>query len=352
MGPFRKPRRPVLRRRARLAVAAGIIAFLASQFVLNFFIEVWEPCVRYPEFGYRLAGLRRLLAAEPGRPLFLALGSSRTEMGFRPEVLPSYRTVGGVEPLVFNFGISGSGPLRQLLHLRRLLASGIRPDWIVLEISPFMLAAPDGGLGRLPNEAVSCLDLGILTELSPVTWTFFQTWLAHRLTPVHSDRKGLLCRYGPHFCLMEAFSTHGIFCVCPDCFGWLAWADADPTPERRRPWLARISQTYSGEVSDACDRILHRLLALCREQGISVALCLMPEGKDFRRRYVPSTLAALDAYLACLAREWRVPLIDARSWVADADFIDGHHLLQRGARGFTERLGRELIGPLVAGKLR
>ena len=334
-------------RRARLALLGGAMLFVLGQLALNVFIERWQPCIRYPEYGYHLTGLRRLLAAEPGRPLLLALGSSRTLMGFRPDVLPPYRTRSGAVPLAFNFGVTRCGPLLALLQLRQLLAGGIRPVWLLLEIPPFMLAAPDGGVASLPVERMRWRDLRLLGEIAPSPFRPYRDWLTGRLVPVHADRKGFLCRYGPRFCAMEAFETHGFFRLCPDRFGWLPWGDANPTPERRRRWLAKLEPRYSLQVSPSCDRILRRLLALCREHAIPVVLCLMPEGDEFRRRYEPG--GVLDAYLARLTRECSVRLIDARRWIAEEDFIDSHHLLRRGARRYTERLGREVIRPLVAG---
>jgi len=339
-------------RRARLALLGGTLLFLVAQLVLNIFIERWQPCIRYPEYGYHLAGLRRLLAAEPGRPLLLAQGSSRTLMGFRPDVLPSYRTPSGSVPLAFNFGVARCGPLLALLHLQQLLAEGIRPDWLLLEIPPFMMAAPDGGAKSLPAERVSWFDLHLMSGLVSRPWLLYQDWPAGRLFPAYADRKGLLCRYGPNFCAIEAFDTHGFFRLCPDRFGWLPWGDADPTPERRRRWLAKLEPSYSLQFSAGSDQILRRLLALCREKAIPVVLCLMPEGDEFRRRYDPASLAALDAYFARLIRECGIGFVDARRWIAEEDFIDSHHLLRRGARWYTERLGREVIRPLVAGELR
>jgi hypothetical protein len=46
-----------------------------------------------------------------------------------------------------------------------------------------------------------------------------------------------------------------------------------------------------------------------------------------------------------------VPVVDARTWLDDDDFTDSHHPLQRGAEKFTRRLGRELLEPLVQGRL-
>jgi hypothetical protein len=55
-------------------------------------------------------------------------------------------------------------------------------------------------------------------------------------------------------------------------------------------------------------------------------------------------------YLGRISRELHVTVIDARDWVSDDDFIDMTHALPRAAGPFTERLGREAVLPLVAGR--
>ena len=42
--------------------------------------------------------------------------------------------------------------------------------------------------------------------------------------------------------------------------------------------------------------------------------------------------------------EWYV---DAREWLPDSSFSDGHHMLRPGAELFSDRLNREVIAPWV-----
>jgi hypothetical protein len=46
--------------------------------------------------------------------------------------------------------------------------------------------------------------------------------------------------------------------------------------------------------------------------------------------------------VAELQKEYAVEVIDARCWVADKDFADGHHVLEGGATTFTTRLCAEV----------
>ena len=122
--------------RAKLALLWGALAFLAGQGVLAYVITRSHPEIRDPEFGYRLLRLREQGASAPDRPLFLILGSSRTLSGICPPALPGWPADAGPEPRVFNFSLLGAGPVRELLTLRRLLADGHRPDWLLLEVWP------------------------------------------------------------------------------------------------------------------------------------------------------------------------------------------------------------------------
>ncbi len=74
-------------------------------------------------------------------------------------------------------------------------------------------------------------------------------------------------------------------------------------------------------------------------------LLLMPEGTEFQSWYHPAARAEIDTYLACLNREYEVPLVDARSWLPDTAFFDSHHLHGDGATAFTQRFAREVLEP-------
>jgi hypothetical protein len=75
----------------------------------------------------------------------------------------------------------------------------------------------------------------------------------------------------------------------------------------------------------------------------------MPESAEFRSWYPPEMLAAIDRFVAELSAEFGVPIVDARGWIADAEFSDGHHLLPSGAAVFTDRLAREPVLRAFAG---
>jgi hypothetical protein len=140
-----------------------------------------------------------------------------------------------------------------------------------------------------------------------------------------------------------------------DPSGWVpsTRASVDAAEYRRGLEFARaqyVPPLVDFRISKGPDRALHELLTLCRKEHIAVVLLLMPEGSDFRSWYALDARCQIDGYVAELSRRFDVPLVDARTWLADSAFWDGHHLLAPGAAAFTERFTREVLQPLVEGR--
>ena len=68
----------------------------------------------------------------------------------------------------------------------------------------------------------------------------------------------------------------------------------------------------------------------------------MPETSDLQRWNAGQTRSGFHPYHAELPREYQVPVIDSRSWMADRAFADSHHLPSRRhlppPGGFSEML--------------
>jgi hypothetical protein len=84
------------------------------------------------------------------------------------------------------------------------------------------------------------------------------------------------------------------------------------------------------------------LVYLCQKRGIAVHFVIPPEGSAFRT-FAPAVAESQMNVVRELARELKVDLIDARTWVTDDGFWDGHHTTTRGADQYTERFGREVL---------
>jgi hypothetical protein len=345
-------------RRAKIALLWSVLAFLAAQGILAYLITHRHPEVRDPEFGYRLLRLREQTAADPDRPLFLILGSSRTLSAIRPTEFPPWPTNSGAEPLVFNFSILAAGPVRELLTFRRLLAAGHRPDWLLLEVWP----------PYLPQRGYWLDELHIMTqdlrpEDLPVVARYFinrraglEKLALETLLPISGLRSKLLAR-----CASSLLSPDQHLCKDRDDF----WKDGEPSGWH--PWLehgseadfrARIASVKTNTkpclddfvISATADRALREVLEECRRQHTKAALILMPEHSELRSWYSPSVDEQVNVYLDRLKREFQVPVFDTRSWVNDEEFHDLTHMAPSAAAPFTSRLGREMVQPWIMGK--
>jgi hypothetical protein len=322
--------------------------FVAFQLGLTAATEFHRPELRDPEFGYKLAHLRNLLAKKPGRPLVLALGSSRTQLAFRPALLARDCPDAADQLVAFNFGLVGAGPVTELVALRRLLDHGVRPDVLVLEVLPPLLHQEPG---FSEEDSINLNRLG-WRDWERVRGYFtrsdraYRRWVRAQLVPSWANRRCVVSRAAPAWLPWPARQDG--WWDYTDRSGWMAYR-ADATPAQRRHGLDHARREYAPalqqfHVTDVPDRALRETLALCRREGIAVVLVLTPESSEFRGWYPSAALAEIDAYLARLSADCTVPVVDAREWLADDDFLDGHHVLPAGADRFSARLGQTLVG--------
>jgi hypothetical protein len=334
-------------RHARTAVAWLAIGFVATQLTLAVGLERWWPDLRNPEYGHKLRLLERQIAAAPDRPLLLALGSSRTLNGLRPELLPA--STAEPAPLVFNFGLTRHGPVQQCLAFDRLLRDGVRPRRATIELMPLWLPRGVRELDSEPAFRHTWGDVRFLkaNDFRPASYTL--DWLATRSVPSSANRFALMSRALPGWVAMAARQD---YCwACTSRTGWLAPLSA--TGERGQTLRARMeadarAQMLAFQIGPAAQRALRLTLSRCRAEGIGTAVVMMPEASWFRGLTPPDAEQRLQELIAELTREFGVPVIDARAWCPDAEFVvDGHHLLAAGAARFTDKYAREVIPRLL-----
>ena len=138
----------------------------------------------YPEYGFKLACLQRLLAARPGKPLVLILGSSRVALGLRPR--SACRALDDAGPVVFNFALCGAGPVAQLVCLRGLLARGIRPDRVFIECWPPFWDQSFSNphvCSAIDVQALGWPDLRTVSHFTRHPEKLYRRWLQARLSP-------------------------------------------------------------------------------------------------------------------------------------------------------------------------
>jgi hypothetical protein len=333
----------------------GLLAFAAFQGGLAVAIECWLPELRDPDYAYKAALLRGRAGRGPDRPLTVVMvGSSRTAFalqGARLEAEPSRHL--GRSVVVFNFGIFGAGPVMELLTLKRLLAEGVKPDLLLVEVLPPLLAGqyPDPlEAHHLTADRLWLRDLAVLEPYGYAVARLRQEWWQSWPVPWYSHRFTIVSRFLPALLPIEVRSDFG---RGADGSGWVLPPITDLTPAQRRRAEETALRDYAGyfagyRLGGHQARALRDTLEMCRREGITAALVLMPEGTAFQGLYPPGSQDQLNAFLAGLCRDFAAPVVDARGWSADEDFSDGHHLLPHGAARFSDRLGREVVLPLLA----
>jgi hypothetical protein len=337
-------------RRGRAAVAWLVVAFLGLQFALNLYLEVRHPEVYDPEYRDRLVVLRERIRDLPDQPLALVVGSSRVMTEFRPEDLPPISTADGHWLVPFNLSHSGSGPLQNLMLVRRVLRDGFSPRWVIVEMMPpFFGETAQVRVARQTQAA----DLPVLaSHVSPSKLYGYYLW--ERARAMYTHRFALLRHYGNEARLCGgAWDAHPLQPLGGP--GVIPHSDAGPEELRRLTAAVRgqyFDKLQHLHVHPGSDRALRELIELCRQRQIGVVLLLTPESSEFRGWYSPAALRLVDDYCQKLSREYAAPLVDAREWLPDSAFTDGHHVTDRGAREFTLRLGREVLEPLADGRLR
>jgi hypothetical protein len=353
--PRRKSRRAQrMSAHARAGLLWGMGFFIVAHLALLVGTQGRWPQLRDPEFGYKLSRLREKKTAEPDRPLLVFLGSSRTGQGMRLGVVPPLTTPEGRTPILYNFSQVGSGPLSELVCLRRMLEAGIRPDWLAVEVLPPLLGRREDVLGN-PKAGANRLtwsDLCMLRRYVRKPAGLSHRWLEAQLAPWHAHRFSIMNHYASNWLPWRLRLDHW---KALDTWGWSDMgSDSEGLVEN--PAALKVARdTYVEElkhftIAPMQDRALHDLLALCRHERIPAVMYLMPEGRLFQSWYPPATRACIDGYLTRLSQEFRVPVVDTRNWMEDKYFCDNHHLHRLGAAAFTRRFGEEVIAFILQGR--
>jgi hypothetical protein len=312
-------------------------------------LDRWHP-TRDSAGAVKLASLRRLLAREPGRPLVVMLGSSRTYALFHARRLDGLAGPDGRPVLAYNFGVPTFGPLHEYLLLRQMLAAGIRPRLLLVEVPPPLMNEPrEEAVSEETWTASEWLTLPELATLGPYfAWPLSKcrAWLESRLAPAYAFRDRLREALQEPFAPRRPVSRE-FFC---DARGfqlpeWLTPAACARRLEVSRREFFDSLQAY--RLGNGSARALRDLVDLAHRERVPLVLVLPPESSTFRGWYAPGALEPLDRLVADLHRAYGVPVVDATGWLPDEDFADGHHPLAGGAEAFTARLIEE-VRPLLA----
>src|SRR5262245_15505667 len=188
--------------RPRSAVLWGVGVFAAFQLGLSLAIAFWVPGLRDPLYHDKAKPLKARTVGVSPRPLtVLALGTSRMDVGIRSRLLEEEAAATLGRPLVvYNFGVSGAGPISRLVFLRRLLAEGVRPDVVLLEVMPVTLTTQVEGneFSRLPGARLSREELNVVRHFGGPFEEARQAWQTSWLLPWYQHRFVLLAKFHPN----------------------------------------------------------------------------------------------------------------------------------------------------------
>ncbi len=333
-------------RRGRAVVRWTIVAYVAIQLAFVALVDVRVPEILDSEYRARIDLLEKQVQQHPERPVLLVLGSSHFGGGFEPSRLPELPTGTGELAIPFNFSHLAGGARSELVQLNRVLRKGIQPRWVIVEFCPAVMH----------HEAISvqyagAADLPLLMRHdNPVK--VGGIFLRSRLNPFFNTRMEVLEEIAP------AFVTHY---GSRDRVSLLAlgddkhWSRPDFMEEDRKKRNLQVSIDTKVErlgnivIDPKIEGALRETIATCRQRGIQVVLVIPPEHSRIRAIYSAATRRTIDELCAKLRAETGVAIVDTWAWMDDVVFYDGEHLLPEGAKIFTERLGREVLTPLVRG---
>ncbi len=338
---------------AKQALAWAALIVLGSHVILNLHLDFQHPEAYDPEFGARLAMLQARRAEAPERPLLVLMGSSRTVQNFLPETLPPFHLADGRQPVVFNFSHLGAGPVMNLIELRRLLRAGVRPDWLVVEIMPSQLG---DNVQRIQTVTATLADLPIVDDFAP-WWQAYGIYVRQRLAPWYKHRLFLLHELLANWLPPTELAPTERVEIGPLGGDYSAHTQHIPDEQTRRQGVVCARSSYrpalqSFRFADISLRAMRELLDLCRQERIPAVLLFAPESREFRAWYPRGVWRQIEEYATDLSNIYEVPLVDARTWLEDGDFLDGHHVHVGGAEKFTRRLGEEVLEPFMNGQLR
>lgn len=339
------------RRRAKSAVIAGLALFVILQLATGIVSDRYVR-LRDPLYGDKFVKLKRRVNDRPTSPKVVMLGSSRTGLAFHGKRVEERAMESDADIIAFNFGVPATGPVTHRVYLNRMIDSGVVPDLLIVEVLPSMLANdPAGPLERLWffGDRVRFSEVGTLTGYGFPKRETEERYAKSVIVPWYTLRFQLLSRVAASW---VPWQVRFDWSRGADECGWGTTVNPEVTEEQRQAGEAQAHAEYAAILQGlhpggGAVEALRDLLADCRTHGIPVKLVLMPEGTPFKPWYGDGVNDRLLGLLQELESEYDTQLTDARDWLPDSGFYDGHHMLRNGAELFSDRLCDDLILPAL-----
>ncbi len=352
-------------RRSRTVLVCGLSCFLAVQVLGGLLLDYCWPVLRFPSFADVLSAL----AMTPA-PRIVFLGSSRFQCGIDQEeaaaLVQKRCRLPGPYP-VLNASVPAGDPITAEFLLTQLFRKGVRPEWVVLEISPETL-----------NEYHEWLGIHVRRQLrwEHVPGYLIQTvwsgqgmrFLSARLFAPYLHRDQIL-----RACNVNLFSLSPV----PGTRGdnteraaavrtpppWDYSKDVTDWDQVLRPPHRSVSAKLRKLIQLTTDRqvgrwlahfriagnspaALERTLQLCQQRHVRVLLLAAPVSSPHRQTCTPAIEQQFQAYLAGLVQKYSCRFADCRDWMQDGHFLDNHHLGAEGRVYFSRLLAYHVLAPL------
>ncbi len=355
----RAPAAPAKRTNRKRAAAVALVCGLVVAAVVQL-ATAWAICtdrmpLRDPMYLDKLALMRARPAFAPGAPpgeyRLVFIGSSRSLDGINAGAVgPDLTQRLGRPVAAFNFAHAGAGPVLNAIYLRRLLADGVTPDAVVIEVHPGLIGARAESLESRWVQATRLRpeELPLVRAMSFPAREPDAHGVRGRVLPWSAYRLPLIDRYAPALSVVpypvgarQSCDEHG-FVRCRSV-----------TPAERAKLIGLTRAQYAEHLADYAPggtgvAGLRDALETCRAANIRAALVLTPESSEFRNWYPEPGRSRIGPVIAELAREFGAAVVDCREWLPDDLIGDGHHLPGPGADAFSARLSADALAPWLA----
>jgi hypothetical protein len=323
----------------RVAILWLLGTFVLGQLGMAVWVERGSPELRDPEYAMLSSLLESKRAEHSDKKLAIFLGSSRVSHGF------DAREAGTDETLVVNMGIAGCGPYLQEVILDRLLAKGIKPDLLILEVMhPFFNEATGKTLDHflLDGARLNWEETRLLPQYGHTRGGAYRRWITGRIVPTSRHQAELQQEVIESEFRFEASPPSPLAPI--DSFGFRRkWIE----PETRIGMTRMAHDQYDGfyrdfKLGEAPYQRLLSIMEKARRADIEVLVVLTPEGSPFRNIMTTNTVEAIEQFKSRIQQEGGVKIVDARDWIEDPLFYDMHHLLPEGAKRFAQCFRQEV----------
>ena len=336
------------RKSARAAVWSGVAAFAALTAGMAVAIDTVRPEWRDPEFALRLRQVREWKAKAPHRPLVLAFGSSRTQMGLSPAAMGLPDEPGS--PVVYNFGYRAAHPLGVWFHFTRVLDSGVKPDAVLIQLAAPELMVRGNAEKQLGmwGPRFSRGDIALLLPYTKNDAVFRRAWLKSHLNPWTTYREPVISDLAPDWHTTRQrkdFEWEQM-----DEYGFSRHPFSTIPLQRRRELEENVKRQHARALKSFApgptpEPVFRNLIERCRAEGIEVAFYWAPESPAYQGWHAPASLAVIEEYKRWFAARFPVPVFPAAEHLEELDFADGYHLLPHGAAKYCRWLADNHLRP-------